>query len=327
MLDSTASLVERVNLIYHELEAGRYAQAHAEIYRGERRRWTRLLRWATAGRVEPPRILDLAAGAGFVAEIAREAEIPFRQFTLSDLSPRMLEVAKKRLGGPADGKNFEFKTAPADHTGAEPESLDIITANSALHHFPRLGPVFGEVKRTLKPGGVFIVAHEPNLHFWDDDGPARLAEAWKRRIYFLKVYANPWRYLRRALQAIGLAAPRRREPTLEALTAQECARLGLRLEGREIEARDVPGLVDCLVPGNHPAGGGGHDTDSPDGLDPFDLGPKWFPGWRVEQFEIYDYLGDLAHGAPWLRGLEKRLARRNPDQGCHFCLALIKPEA
>ena len=86
------------------------------------------------------------------------------------------------------------------------------------------------------------------------------------------------------------------------------------------------GSIDCLVPGNHPAAGSEHDTDSPDGLDPFDLGPKWFPGWRVEQFEVYDHLGDLTQGAPWLRGLEKRLARRNPDQGCHFCLALIKPE-
>ena len=322
--DPLESLIVQVNRIYHDLEASRYVQAHPEIYRAERGRWKRLLCAAAHQRGDKIRILDLASGAGFVAEIACEASIPFREFILTDLSAAMLQVARNRLSARHHAGRLEFRVCSAEQTGEADASVDIVTANSALHHFPDLDLVCAEISRILKPGGLFIAAHEPNRRFWEPDGPSHLATAWKRRLYWMNVYGNPKRYLRKALRLAGLAHSTPRAPSLEDLTAQECARQGLQLANRPIIPRDIPELVDCHVP--HEQQPNNAQPQRATGIDPREFASRYFPDWTLEQVEIYGYLEDLAMKHRWLRPAEAKAARRYPGKGCHFSLVLAKPQ-
>jgi SAM-dependent methyltransferase len=47
----------------------------------------------------------------------------------------------------------------------EGEIFDIITINSVLHHFPNPGILLANLEGHLKPGGLIIGGHEPNIQF------------------------------------------------------------------------------------------------------------------------------------------------------------------
>jgi ubiquinone/menaquinone biosynthesis C-methylase UbiE len=42
-------------------------------------------------------------------------------------------------------------------------SVDMIIGNSFLHHLPDVGAALSEIRRVLRPGGRFVVLHEPSL--------------------------------------------------------------------------------------------------------------------------------------------------------------------
>ena len=52
--------------------------------------------------------------------------------------------------------NIEYRTAPAEHTGAQAHSADLVTAAQALHWFDAPA-FFDEATRLLKPDGVIAV--------------------------------------------------------------------------------------------------------------------------------------------------------------------------
>jgi len=98
------------------------------------------------------RVLDLGCGQGdlTLALLARGAVV-----TALDLSPGILEVARRRTELYASGRTATFVAAPVERTGLSPASFDVIVGRWILHHVD-LQAAAGELARLLAPGGRAI---------------------------------------------------------------------------------------------------------------------------------------------------------------------------
>lgn len=98
-----------------------------------------------------PRLLDLGCGTGALAELVL-GEIPGAQLTCVDLSPRMVETARLRLGDRAD-----VLLADAERLPFHDSTFDVAWYNDSFHHYPDPERAVFQTWRVLVPGGTLVV--------------------------------------------------------------------------------------------------------------------------------------------------------------------------
>jgi SAM-dependent methyltransferase len=99
------------------------------------------------------RILDLGTGVGFLAlRFAQAGAI----VTGIDIAPEQIDEARQRCR--SLGLTAEFQIVPAEDTGLVSSSFDVITASQSWHYFDKERAI-PEVKRLLRPGGLFVTSH------------------------------------------------------------------------------------------------------------------------------------------------------------------------
>lgn len=111
---------------------------------------------ARASPVSNPRILDLGAGTGLLAEqvLARTAAA---SVTLLDRSPDMLDRARLRLA------SYSPEIIVAGFDAELPENrFDVVVSALAIHHLDDEAKrsLFGRIHRSLTPGGLFVNAEQ-----------------------------------------------------------------------------------------------------------------------------------------------------------------------
>ena len=94
------------------------------------------------------RWLDVACGAGHVAELAAAAGA---KVTGIDISPRLIEVARARAG--AGGYDIAYRVGDAESLDAGDQSFDTVSSSFGMIFAPDHGAVAREVARVLTPGG------------------------------------------------------------------------------------------------------------------------------------------------------------------------------
>jgi len=96
------------------------------------------------------RVLDAGCGPGQYADwlVERGAEV-----VAIDVTPRMVELAKDRLGDRATVFQHDLNQPLAF---AEDASFDLVIAPLVLDYIADWVPVFSEFARVLKPGGQFV---------------------------------------------------------------------------------------------------------------------------------------------------------------------------
>lgn len=98
---------------------------------------------------EEGKLLDVGCGTGNVLCRLVNGK---RELYGIDLSERMVEECKKRMGGDA-----YIKMADAEHIPYEDNTFDTLVCNASFHHYPHAVEVLREMKRVLKDGGKLFI--------------------------------------------------------------------------------------------------------------------------------------------------------------------------
>jgi ubiquinone/menaquinone biosynthesis C-methylase UbiE len=103
-------------------------------------------------------VLDIGCGAGPLAEQLTRQGARVSGF---DSSARMVEIARKRLGGDADLRVANL----ADTLPYDDDSFDVAAASLVLHYLPDWVDALSEIKRVLRPGARLVASVNHPLLF------------------------------------------------------------------------------------------------------------------------------------------------------------------
>lgn len=116
-----------------------------------------LLRTAEAAD-RPLRILSLGCGTGDWEFDVCERSSGKIEFELMDLNEHLMAMATRL----AEKKQLPIRTSVGDANKLQlkPLAYDYVLCRSSLHHFLELEHLFGEIRKSLRPRGAFVVIGE-----------------------------------------------------------------------------------------------------------------------------------------------------------------------
>lgn len=106
------------------------------------------------GELKGLRVLDAGCGPGdYLEELLRRGAVPVGV----DISAEMLRYARARVG---DGVELHQLDLSRPLVTFSNEEFDVVNAALSLDHVPDLESTFGEIRRILKIGGLFVFSME-----------------------------------------------------------------------------------------------------------------------------------------------------------------------
>ena len=107
---------------------------------------------------QPLRVLEVGPGlGGFAARVA--AALPGVRITAIDQSPRFVELTRARG---VDAREGDVQDLPFGD-----EAFDVVAALWMLYHVPDIDRALAEVRRVLRPGGLFVAVTNGDAHLAD----------------------------------------------------------------------------------------------------------------------------------------------------------------
>jgi SAM-dependent methyltransferase len=109
---------------------------------------------------QPRRVLEVGCGMGNFAErLARETSA---EVVATDLSPRMVELARER--------GLDARVADVQELPFDDDEFDCAVANAMLYHVEDVDRALSELARVLEPGGKLVAV---------TIGEAHMVEVWR----------------------------------------------------------------------------------------------------------------------------------------------------
>jgi ubiquinone/menaquinone biosynthesis C-methylase UbiE len=107
---------------------------------------------------QPIRVLEVGPGTGgFAGRVA--AALPGVRLTALDQSARFVELTRARG---VDAREGDVQDMPFGD-----EAFDVVAALWMLYHVPDVNRALAEIRRVLKPGGLFVAATNGDGHLAD----------------------------------------------------------------------------------------------------------------------------------------------------------------
>jgi ubiquinone/menaquinone biosynthesis C-methylase UbiE len=191
-------LVQRVNELYHDFISEQYDHLHPERFE-QKEKWERIAK-QFFNFSKPITIVDIGTGTGLVPLIIAKFLKKGDVFICSDISERILDVAKERISEQNFNAIFKFvkiKTQIPFKLPFKTKMADVITMNAVLHHIKNTKKFLSEVDRVLKPHGLLFIANEPNRYFYESKF------LWYNYL-FLQYFLNPKLAMYKVLQKLRL---------------------------------------------------------------------------------------------------------------------------
>lgn len=299
----------KVNEIFHDVEAENYTSEHPEIFELEKKRW-QILAKKFFKNASPLKVLDIGSGTGFVPLNIAPYLKPLDEVICSDISGKMLERCRANLSREGFNNKFSYLKVNDEKLELENASIDIVTLNSVLHHLPETEKIFKEINRVLKPGGLLIIAHEPNQDFFRHKflwfnyklwrlltSPRFLLEAMMKRLGLKMVFEKHFQDQSRYTPAW-------------AKVNQELIKAGLVVEPLS------PWKMGKIV-----------DYYSASGFSVAEIKKKYLPDYQMVFFETYNHLYRVfmyAHKNVILRAYNNLLSKIFPKKGATFTAVFKK---
>ncbi len=96
-------------------------------------------------------VLDLGCGGGFMAEpLARQGA------RVIGVDPSAPAIAAAKRHAEESGLSIDYRVGGGEHLPVEDGAVDIVLCVDVLEHVHDLDAVIGEIRRVLKPGGLFL---------------------------------------------------------------------------------------------------------------------------------------------------------------------------
>ena len=131
---------------YYSLMANRYMRIPCQ----------RVLSRIKAKGIDRGKAIDVGTGPGIFPIFLSKA-LPDIRFKGIDLSPVMIEIAKRNGFEEGLRNGIEFQVGSAYSLPCEDRSIDLLLCINTLHHLDRPIDFFNEVARSLKEGGGFVI--------------------------------------------------------------------------------------------------------------------------------------------------------------------------
>ena len=102
-------------------------------------------------------VLDLGSGAGFDALLAAKRVGASGKVIGVDMTLEMVQKAKTNAEK-LDVSNVDFRLGKIEKLPVSDNSVDVVISNCVINLSPDKSTVFGEIYRSLKPGGRIIIS-------------------------------------------------------------------------------------------------------------------------------------------------------------------------
>jgi SAM-dependent methyltransferase len=175
-----------------------YAQWRASDIGAITEQLQRRLILSLLGNVDGRRLLDIGCGDGDLAiELRRRGAV----VTGIDASPDMIKAARARAE--REGLEIKFAVGAAEGIPFPPAQFDAVVAVTILCFIADAGPVFREIARQLRPGGLLVIGELGKWSLW---AVARRIRAWLGSPLWRRGRFRTARELRRLADRAGLTA-------------------------------------------------------------------------------------------------------------------------
>ncbi|RMA57729.1 bifunctional demethylmenaquinone methyltransferase/2-methoxy-6-polyprenyl-1,4-benzoquinol methylase UbiE [Ulvibacter antarcticus] len=152
--DSSLNKKKQVEQMFDTI-SGNYDGLNRVISLGSDIKWRKKVIKMVAA-TNPESILDIATGTGDLA-IKFATNSSASRIVGLDLSEGMLSVAKKKVADTKLANKIEFIQGDSEALPFKENSFDAITVSFGIRNFEDLEKGLSEIKRVLKPGGLFVI--------------------------------------------------------------------------------------------------------------------------------------------------------------------------
>ena len=156
--DSELGKKEQVTQMFDAI-SGNYDGLNRVISFGIDIKWRKKVLQLVAAK-NPKTILDIATGTGDLAILM--AQTSAEKIVGLDLSPGMLEIGKTKIKTKNLSEKIEMVIGDSEKLPFEDNSFDAITVAFGIRNFETLEKGLAEIKRVLKPTGIFVVLETSN---------------------------------------------------------------------------------------------------------------------------------------------------------------------
>lgn len=102
-------------------------------------------------------VLDLGSGPGFDAFLAAQRVGESGKVIGVDMTPEMVQMARANAEK-LSISNVEFRLGEIEKLPVSDSSVDVVISNCVINLSPDKSAVFGEIYRSLKPGGRIVIS-------------------------------------------------------------------------------------------------------------------------------------------------------------------------